>query len=67
MQSSAEYHNGIFSALEEADKELCQLVTKEYERRQNTLQLGAAENQCSMAVLAALGSVVQNKTAEGFP
>jgi len=67
MQSSAEYHKGIFSSLEEADKEICQLITKEYERRQNTLQLGAAENQCSMAVLAALGSVVQNKTAEGFP
>jgi len=67
VQSSAEYHKGIFSALEEADKEVCQLITKEYERRQNTLQLGAAENQCSMAVLAALGSVVQNKTAEGFP
>ena len=30
------------------------------------MQLMAAENQCSMAVLAALGSVLQNKTAEGF-
>ena len=67
MQSSEEYHKGIFSAIEEADKEICQLIAKEYERRQNTLQLGAAENQCSMAVLAALGSVVQNKTAEGYP
>jgi len=67
VQSSEEYHKGMFSALEEADREICQLITKEYERRQNTLQLGAAENQCSMAVLAALGSVVQNKTAEGFP
>ncbi|MFB0524244.1 MAG: serine hydroxymethyltransferase, partial [Phycisphaerae bacterium] len=67
MQSSEEYHKGTFSALEEADREICQLITKESERRQNTLQLGAAENQCSMAVLAALGSVVQNKTAEGYP
>jgi len=67
VPSSEEYHKGIFSALEEADKEICRLITKEYERRQNTLQLGAAENQCSMAVLAALGSAVQNKTAEGFP
>jgi len=64
--SSEEYHKGTFSALEEADKEICRLITKEYARRQNTLQLLAAENQCSMAVLAALGSVVQNKTAEGF-
>ena len=66
-QNSEEYHRAIFSALEEADKEVCRLIAKEYQRRQNTLQLGAAENQCSMAVLAALGSVVQNKTAEGFP
>ena len=67
VQSSEEYHKGIFSTLEEADKEVCRLIAKEYQRRQNTLQLIAAENQCSMAVLAALGSVVQNKTAEGYP
>jgi len=66
MQSSEEYHKNIFSALEEADFEVYRLITKEYERRQNTLQLIAAENQCSTSVLAALGSVLQNKTAEGF-
>jgi len=67
IQGSEEYHKNIFSALKIADQEIYQLITKEYERRQNTLQLLAAENQCSMAVLAALGSIVQNKTAEGFP
>jgi len=67
VQSSEEYHKNIFGALKEADFEVYRLITKEYERRQNTLQLGAAENQCSKAVLAALGSVLQNKTAEGFP
>jgi glycine hydroxymethyltransferase len=66
-QSSEEYHKSIFGALEEADYEVFRLITKEYQRRQNTLQLVAAENQCSMAVLAALGSITQNKTAEGFP
>jgi glycine hydroxymethyltransferase len=66
VQSSEEYHKNIFGALEEADFEVYRLITKEYERRQNTLQLIAAENQCSKAVLAALGSVLQNKTAEGF-
>lgn len=64
---SEEYHNNIFSALKTADQEIYQLITKEYERRQNTIQLLAAENQCSMAVLAAIGSIVQNKTAEGYP
>ena len=62
-----EYHAGQFGDLKEADREVYKLITKEYERLQNTLQLIAAENQCSRAVLAALGSVVQNKTAEGFP
>jgi len=65
--SSQEYHEGIFGALGEQDREVYDLITKEYERLQNSLQLIAAENQCSRAVLAALGSVIQNKTAEGFP
>jgi glycine hydroxymethyltransferase len=67
MTSFQEYHEGIFSALKETDGQVYELITKEYERLQKTLQLIAAENQCSRAVLAALGSVVQNKTAEGFP
>jgi glycine hydroxymethyltransferase len=62
-----EYHAGQFGALKEADNEVYKLIGREYERLQDTLQLVAAENRCSQAVLAALGSVVQNKTAEGFP
>ena len=64
--SSQEYHEGEFAALREADGEIYGLIRREYERLQDTLQLIAAENRCSRAVLAALGSVVQNKTAEGF-
>ena len=65
--SSQPYHGGIFSALKEQDSRVYELITKEYERLQSTLQLIAAANQCSRAVLAAIGSIVQNKTAEGFP
>ena len=65
--SSREYHEGILGALKEQDGQIYDLITKEYERLQNSLQLIAAENQCSKAVLAALGSVVQDKTTEGFP
>lgn len=65
--SSQEYHEGILGALKEQDEQVYGLVTREYERLQNSLQLIAAENQCSRAVLAALGSIVQNKTTEGFP
>jgi len=65
--SFEEYHEGQFGALKKQDKQVYELITEEYERLQNSLVLVAAENQCSRAVLAALGSVVQNKTAEGFP
>ncbi len=67
MLSPQGYHEGIFGALAESDAEVYELITKEYERLSNNLQLIAAENLCSRAVLAALGSVIQNKTAEGFP
>jgi len=64
--SAKEYHEGIFRVLQESDPEVYRLVTREYERLQHNLQLIAAENLCSPAVLGALGSVIQNKTAEGF-
>jgi glycine hydroxymethyltransferase len=57
----------ISAVLRQTDPQIYELILKEYKRLQNTLQLVAAENQCSRAVLAALSSVVQNKTAEGFP
>ncbi len=65
--SSQQYHGGIFDVLKEQDRQVYEFIVKEYERQQSTLQLIAAENQCSQAVLAALGSIVQNKTTEGFP
>jgi glycine hydroxymethyltransferase len=65
--SSHRYHGDIFAALKEQDVQIHDLINREYERLQNSLQLIAAENQCSKAVLAALGSIVQNKTTEGFP
>lgn len=67
MLSPQGYHEGIFSALSESDIEVYELIKREYERLNNNLQLIAAENLCSRAVLAALGSVIQNKTAEGYP
>ncbi len=66
LQTSEEYHKAIFNVLQQSDIDVYRLITQEYERLQNSLQLIAAENLCSRAVLAALGSVVQNKTTEGF-
>lgn len=65
-QKNGTYHQFIFEALGQSDEQLCSLITLEYQRLLNSIQLIAAENICSPAVLAALGSVVQNKTAEGF-
>ncbi len=65
--SSQQYHKNIFTALKEQDAQIYQFISQEYDRLHNSLQLIAAENQCSQAVLAALGSIVQNKTTEGFP
>ncbi|NOR67273.1 MAG: serine hydroxymethyltransferase [Woeseiaceae bacterium] len=65
--SSQDYHQGVFAALQAQDGQVYELIAREYERLHNSLQLIAAENQCSRAVLAALGSIVQNKTTEGFP
>lgn len=65
--SCQEYHKDILGILKRTDKAVYELIVKEYERLQSTLQLIAAENECSRSVLAALGSVVQNKTTEGFP
>ena len=65
--SSQAFHEDIFSALKDNDSRVYELITKEYERLQSTLQLIAAEGQCSRSVLAALGSVIQDKTTEGFP
>jgi glycine hydroxymethyltransferase len=67
MLSSQQYHKDILNALKEQDPQIYKLLSQEYERVNTTLQLIAAENQCSQAVLAALGSIIQNKTTEGFP
>ncbi len=64
--TSEQYHRNLLNTLEGVDADVYRLLTQEYDRQQSTLQLIAAENQCSRAVLAALGSVVQNKTTEGF-
>ncbi|WP_053850761.1 serine hydroxymethyltransferase [Streptomyces sp. NRRL B-24085] len=49
------------------DPELAEILLGELDRQSSTLQLVAAENFCSPAVLAALGSPLANKYAEGYP
>lgn len=59
------YHEGAVESLRLTDAEIYCLLQAEYERINLTLQLTAAQNICSRSVLAALGCVFQNKTAEG--
>ncbi|WP_424211769.1 serine hydroxymethyltransferase [Streptomyces sp. BI20] len=54
-------------ALRRADPEIADLLAGEARRQADTLQLVAAENFASPAVLAALGSTLANKYAEGYP
>ncbi|HUD16128.1 MAG TPA: serine hydroxymethyltransferase [Acidimicrobiales bacterium] len=49
------------------DPELARLLGHEAERQSTTLQLIASENFASPAVLAATGSILTNKYAEGYP
>ncbi|HMC51171.1 MAG TPA: serine hydroxymethyltransferase [Acidimicrobiales bacterium] len=49
------------------DPELFDIIERELERQNTTLQLIASENFTSPAVLAATGSVLTNKYAEGYP
>ena len=49
------------------DPELFEIVDRELERQNTTLQLIASENFASKAVLAATGSVLTNKYSEGYP
>jgi glycine hydroxymethyltransferase len=56
-----------FAALEETDPEIAGVVLSELDRLRSGLQLIASENFTSPAVLAALGSTLSNKYAEGYP
>jgi glycine hydroxymethyltransferase len=49
------------------DELLFSLVTKEFERQRDGLELIASENFTSQAVMEAVGSVLTNKYAEGYP
>jgi glycine hydroxymethyltransferase len=56
-----------FSALQSEDPEIASVVLDELARLRGGLQLIASENLTSPAVLAALGSTLSNKYAEGYP
>ena len=53
--------------LEQADKEVFDIIENELKRQTNHLEMIASENFTSPAVMQAMGSVFTNKYAEGYP
>ena len=49
------------------DPELARSITLEIERQNSHIELIASENFVSRAVMAAMGSPLTNKYAEGYP
>src|SRR6266566_5059007 len=57
----------LMDILKQADPEVWQAIDDERRRQQQGLEMIASENYTSPAVLAAQGSVLTNKYAEGYP
>ena len=55
------------SALERADPDVAASIRREEQRQRETLEMIASENFTSAAVIEAVGSVLTNKYAEGYP
>src|SRR5437660_8862498 len=65
---SAELPSDFFNRpLAEVDPEIAEVLERELERQQSTLEMIASENFVPLAVLECQGSVLTNKYAEGYP
>ena len=53
--------------VEDFDKEVGEAMNSELARQRRNLELIASENIVSPAVMAAMGSALTNKYAEGYP
>lgn len=56
-----------FSEITAVDPEIAECIQKETERQNSNIELIASENFVSKAVMAAMGSPLTNKYAEGYP
>lgn len=58
---------GKYENLKKQDEEIYEQIKKEEERQKHNIELIASENFVSEAVLEAVGSILTNKYAEGYP
>lgn len=56
-----------FHEIEKTDPEIAAMIQREVERQNSHIELIASENWVSKAVMAAMGSPLTNKYAEGYP
>jgi len=61
------FYGPDFNLLTQQDPDIAAVLLSELKRQQTNLQLIASENFTSRSVLAALGSTLSNKYAEGYP
>ena len=59
--------NELINKVRETDVEIADAIEAEYARQSDGLELIASENVVSEAVMCAMGSVLTNKYAEGYP
>lgn len=57
----------LMDHIQMTDPEIAEAISLEFERQSSTLEMIASENTASRAVMAAQGSVMTNKYAEGYP
>lgn len=62
----SDYYDSI-SKVAETDKEVADAMALELKRQRENIELIASENLVSPQVMAAMGSVLTNKYAEGYP
>jgi glycine hydroxymethyltransferase len=67
MTYSAASPLGVLRTLRDVDPEVAEAIANEVHRQNTGLELIASENFVSRAVLEAMGSVMTNKYAEGYP
>ena len=56
-----------FDEIRTTDPEIADVIKAEMERQNSHIELIASENWVSKAVMAAMGSPLTNKYAEGYP
>ena len=61
------YYVENYKFIKQASPVVGELIEKEYNRQKDNIELIASENYCSEAVLAACGSCLSWKYAEGYP